>query len=221
MLVIATGNNLVLAGDVSRRAVICRLDAKVERPDMVPHSFDPRQEARAKRPELVAAGLTVLLGYIAAGKPNPPAEWGGFETWNLVRGALVWLGYPDPATTRDRLFADDPKKGALVDLLRLWREAHGGDEKRLNEIRIEGEADDVAGPAAALVAELIAMTRHRDFNSRSVGRHLQQHVDRIAGGLVLLSRTDSSGTRLYWVKDSAAGTDNNAASPADDTDDLF
>jgi hypothetical protein len=188
---------------------------------MVDHSFDPRQEARVNRPNLVAAGLCVLLGYIVAGKPNPLAAWGGFETWNLVREALVWLGYPDPATTRDRLFADDPKKGELVEILRLWREAHGGQEMRLNEIRIEGEDGDAPGSSLMLMNELIAMTRHRDFNARSIGRHLQQHVDRVADGRVLKSRVDSTGTRLYWVDDLTAGTDRDAASPADDTDDLF
>ena len=49
-LVMATGNNLALAGDVSRRAVICRLDARIERPDERPFDFDPLNEIRAQRP---------------------------------------------------------------------------------------------------------------------------------------------------------------------------
>ena len=50
-LVMATGNNLALAGDVSRRAVICRLDARIERPDERPFDFDPLNDIPAQRPD--------------------------------------------------------------------------------------------------------------------------------------------------------------------------
>jgi putative DNA primase/helicase len=57
----------------------------------------------SSRAQLVAAGLTVLRGYSAAGRPDmrlPP--WGSFEGWSkLVRGALVWAGEADPGETRE------------------------------------------------------------------------------------------------------------------------
>jgi putative DNA primase/helicase len=37
----ATGNNLVLAGDLIRRSIISRLDPKVERPELLVFDFDP------------------------------------------------------------------------------------------------------------------------------------------------------------------------------------
>lgn len=60
------------------------------------------------------------------------------------------------------------------------------------------------GPAQELVAELIATTRYQHFNARSVGRFLAKHVDRIVGGLVLLSETDGSGVKAYRVRDIGA-----------------
>src|SRR5262249_26249997 len=54
------------------------------------------------RPRLLAAALTILRGYCAAGRPDQelPA-WGSFEGWSaLVRSAVVWSGLLDPGETR-------------------------------------------------------------------------------------------------------------------------
>ena len=68
-LVLASGNNLTCVGDVSRRTVLCRLDAEVERPDTRAFEFDCHQEVLDQRPHLVIAGLTILLAFIHAGQP--------------------------------------------------------------------------------------------------------------------------------------------------------
>ena len=39
--IFATGNNLILVGDMVRRAVICTLDAGVERPELANSSLIP------------------------------------------------------------------------------------------------------------------------------------------------------------------------------------
>jgi len=202
-LVMATGNNLTLSGDVTRRALICRMDPGMERPDQRQFSFDPRVEARANRPELVMAGLTVLRAYIEAGRPMPRDTIGSFEAWNLVREALLWLGHDDPADTRERILADDPAKAVLLDLLRLRRSALQDRPVTLSELATMADKQG-NGPAQDLVAELIASTRYQHFNARSVGRSLAKHVDRIVGGLVLLSDSDGSGVKSYRVRDVSA-----------------
>lgn len=198
-LVIATGNNLVLSGDVTRRAMICRLDAKKERPDLIQFNFDPREETKEKRAELVTAGLIILRAYIAEGRPLIGLnKIGSFEDWNIVREVLIWLGEKDPADTRERILADDPQKSELVDLLQLWWTALEDKRKTLAEIKIMGEQKNSVF-MAELVTVLSAKSRSGTFNTRSIGRFLTQHVDRIVGGFVLHSKTDSSGTKLYWV----------------------
>lgn len=198
-LVMATGNNLVLSGDVTRRALICRLNAGMERPDQRQFDFDPRHEAVSDRPRLVAAGLTILRAYIAAGRPNPMDRVGSFEQWNLVREALVWVGCADPALTRDRVLADDPQKEVLIDLLRLWRQALGDRQVTLIELTALAE-HDAGGLVRKLVEELAANTRfHNGFNARSVGRFLAKHLDRIADGLALQAVNDASGIKRYRV----------------------
>ncbi|WP_275788222.1 DNA-primase RepB domain-containing protein [Pararhizobium gei] len=133
-LVVATGNNPEVAGDVTRRTLKCRLDAQVERPDQLQYDFDPRDEAYADRAKLVVAGLTVMRAYIFAGRPMPLDKIGSFEQWNVVREALVWLGMPDPTETRQQIFDDDPRKGELIDLLRLWWKAFVGERLTLSDL---------------------------------------------------------------------------------------
>lgn len=202
-LVVATGNNLVLSGDVTRRALTCRLDSGVERPDQRQFDFDPRAEALAFRRILVAAGLTVLRAYISAERPNPMAKIGSFEDWNVVREAIVWLGWDDPADTRERILADDPAKAILLDLLRLWWGALG--ERPVTLAELAALADKSGrGPEHDLITELISNTRYPSFNTKSIGRFLGKHVDRIVGGFVLLSEPDGSGAKKYQVRDVSA-----------------
>jgi hypothetical protein len=59
---------------------------------------------------------------------------GSFESWNMIREALVWLGEADPTTTRERVIADDPRKGDLAELLDLWADALDEQSMTLAEI---------------------------------------------------------------------------------------
>lgn len=197
-LVIATSNNPQVAGDVTRRALKCRLDAQVERPDLLQYDFDPRDEAYAQRPELVVAGLTVIRAYIAAGRPVLLDKIGSFERWNIIREALVWLGVPDPAGAREEIFDNDPRKGELIDLLRLWWKAFGNERLTLADLAMRHEHGN-ATVMAEVVTELIANTRYPTFNKKSIGKFLASKMDRIAGGLMLRSEKDSSGVKRYWV----------------------
>ena len=96
-LVLASGNNLTFAGDVARRVVVCRLDAQMERPDARAFNFDVHDEVLVHRPALVVAGLTILRAYVVAGRPEKLTPMGSFTDWDLIRGALVWLGMTDPS----------------------------------------------------------------------------------------------------------------------------
>lgn len=133
-LVMATGNNLEVVGDLGRRTLVCRIDTGQERPDQVVHGFSPTEEALRDRPALVVAALTVLRAYVVAGYPNRMSPIGSFEDWNLVREALVWLGEDDPIVTRERVISDDPRKGEVVELLELWCQALGGQAVTISEI---------------------------------------------------------------------------------------
>jgi putative DNA primase/helicase len=120
----ATGNNLTIKGDLTRRSVVARLDPKVAQPELRDFAYDPIADAKANRGELVAAVLTVLMAYHIAGRPNrpsPPLQ--SFVPWsNTVRGALLWLGQGDPVKTMDRLRKNDPVLKNVTAVAHAWRD---------------------------------------------------------------------------------------------------
>jgi hypothetical protein len=64
--IFATGNNLEIAGDLTRRCLLGSLDAGVERPELRNFSVNVIDEAHSRRGELVVAGLTVLCAWHVA-----------------------------------------------------------------------------------------------------------------------------------------------------------
>ncbi|WP_196260226.1 bifunctional DNA primase/polymerase [Pelagibacterium limicola] len=200
-LVIATGNNIELAGDITRRTLFCRIDTGEERPDKIEYSFDAIAETTETRPQLVVAALTILRAYIVAGRPKPLKKIGGFEQWGLIREALVWLDQPDPELTRELVMADDPHKALLVDFLRLWRDVFQDRQLSLSEVGHIASDEGHEG-AQAIINELIANTNGRVFNTRSAGKFLRKHMGRVAGGMILKAETDSSGIKHYRVLES-------------------
>jgi hypothetical protein len=90
----------------------------------------PLEDARNNRPDLLVAALTIIRAHIVAGRPCT-GNLGSFEDWaQLVVGALLWLGEPDPIRTRDELVVEDPEKAKFDALLATWRDKYGFTEQR-------------------------------------------------------------------------------------------
>jgi hypothetical protein len=116
----ATGNNLVIEGDLTRRSIRCQMDAEVERPELLTFKYDPIKDAKDNRGELVGLALTILRAYHLAGRPNKEVL-GSFEEWShLVRGALLWLGEADPVNTMEEVRKQDPRNAALKAVIMEW-----------------------------------------------------------------------------------------------------
>ena len=136
-LLVATGNNLSVRGDMRRRTVLIRLDAGVERPETRRFEGDLLAFVMKRRAELLRAALIVPLAYLAAGEPELPElpPYGGFSAWDrFVRRPLVWLGLPDPLAAAERLREDDPDLESARDLLHAMREVFGGRPTTVTEI---------------------------------------------------------------------------------------
>ncbi len=193
-LVLATGNNLTLAGDASRRAVICRLDAQVERPDTRAFDFDPCDEVIANRPALVVAVLTILRAYHVAGRPQKLTPMGSFNDWEWIRGALVWLGCTDPADSRLAILDNDPRKDELISIIDLWVFAFGGMAVDVGEIvTTRGAAVN------ALQDKLIEVAcRQGKWSGKAVGWWLKRHRDRVVGGRAFQLISDENARQQKW-----------------------
>jgi hypothetical protein len=98
--VFATGNNLTIEGDLTRRTLLCSIDTGQDRLELIKYETKPLEHTIANRATYVADGLTILRAYRNAGLPNRPSPLGSFEPWSdWVRGAIIWLGLADPCDT--------------------------------------------------------------------------------------------------------------------------
>lgn len=121
--VFATGNGLILVGDMTRRTVLCTLDTKAERPELRDFGFDPIERVQADRGAYVAAVLTIIRAYRAAGSPEVCGPVGSYEDWTqAVRAPLIWLGHADPCASMDRARDEDPELSAIRELFGHWQE---------------------------------------------------------------------------------------------------
>ena len=120
---LATGNSLRVRGDMTRRTLLCNLDANMERPELREFMDDPVADVLRDRGVYVAACLTIMLAYREAGQPSDVPPLASFEEWNgWVRGALLWLGCADPAISMEGAREDDPELLELREFIGIWKQ---------------------------------------------------------------------------------------------------
>ncbi len=200
-LVAATGNNLKIEGDLTRRAIMSRLNPNVERPELRVFDRDPVAYAKENRPELVVAVLTILRAYHVAGKPGKPVPLGSFEVWSdLVRGALIWLGCADPVETMGEIREADPVVASIRAVMSAWRETVRREQttvSRLIKDAIEQRPAETAVGRFEFVNEdlrealLTVAGRGGIINNHVLGNWLAAHQSRIVDG----ARFEQVGTR--------------------------
>lgn len=132
----ATGNNVNLSGDMTRRGLICNLDAGMERPELREFDFSPIDMVLKDRGAYIAAVLTIARAYVIGGKIDRIARIGSYGQWSkFVREPLVWLGEEDPTKSMEQAFKNDPNKGAAEMLIAQWEEHLGTEQSyKVSEI---------------------------------------------------------------------------------------
>lgn len=202
----ATGNNIVVIGDMCRRVVTARLDPKVERPELREFKSDPVSKIMRARGVYIAAALTICRGYIAADRPQLAGRLASFEGWSdIVRSALIWLGKADPVASMERTRDQDPETVDLRTILAAWADAIGiGPEKRctLSEI-IEASARH---PDLHSAIEAVAGKKQK-ADARSLGRWLQQKQGTVVDHHRFSVRSNKKGKSSWWIDDLRGGSD--------------
>jgi hypothetical protein len=220
-----TGCNLILWGDVTRRVLMSRMDAKMERPLERVFERNPYQEVLADRGRYLWAALTVVRAYIVCGRPgrlyNNVVD--PFEEWSdNVRSALVWLGYADPVLSMEYGRANDPERQKTAALLQAIALVYGvgeESERRASVMLWDAEngcvtpkgmrpesvkvMDRVRCPEAAELREAIMAVagQGRSVNARWFGRWFEGKENQSAGGLTLRIRQDGHAkVNYYWVE---------------------
>lgn len=203
LLWLATGNNLTVYGDMTRRALFCTLDAEVEKPADRIFRRDIYQWADSHRGELVNAALTVLRAYQVAGKPLPKpfTPMNNYNAWShWVRGALLWLGKADPKESQLEIEAHDPEREALRSVLQAWYE-HWGDQCVTTKdlLRRGTIINDEPDAQEAFYQTLFEAIPHgRELTGRQLGKWLARHEDRVIDGLKLVDTKQTRQGYIYW-----------------------
>ena len=193
----ATGNNLSFRGDLSSRALLCRIDAQMESPEARTFQIPRlRDFLERDRKELVAAALTILRAFHIAGRPRQYIKpWGGFEDWSAsIREPLVWLGLADPCETRSGVLADDPEREESLTILRALHE-----EFECEKVTAKRIIRHCKSHTLRAAIEAVALGRKNEIDPRRLGWWLRRNHDRILGGLRLESVGTESGSARWRI----------------------
>lgn len=195
--VVATGNNITPSGDLARRCIIVRLDANSE--NVRNRDFLIRDIAGyvdLRRPQLLAAALTIIRAYVTAGYPDVGRPLPSFETWSrLVRDPLLWLGYADAAATQEQEADDEiaPLRTAFAALFE-WMPC-----KEFAARDIARACDGYAANTA--LREVLEAAGCSDASdARKVGYWLRDCRDRVAGDVKLLTCPQQYGISRWKLQ---------------------
>jgi len=180
---IATGNNLRLRGDLPRRCVWCRLDAKHARPwtrDGFQHP-DLLGWARDHRGELLNAVFTLARAWIAAGRPGPDESvprLGSFEGWrHTIGGILGVAGLPGFLANVAQLYETaDEETPAWAAFLAAWRTVFGSEAATVADL-IERMKKNIHGPLAEALPGELAEALEKPSAAKRIGRALARKAE--------------------------------------------
>jgi hypothetical protein len=207
----ATGNNVQLHADTARRVCHIRLETSDERPEMKTGFKYPslRPHIQTNRGSLLSAALTILRGWVVAGRPSCGLKpWGSFEGWSsVVRDALVFAGVPDPGETRLALQSGaDCDADAMTALLEAMEQMDpNGNGVTTGEIidSIRKPSD----PAPVWLADLRSAVEELcgKVDSRALGYRFRQFVKRNFKGRMIDRAGVDRCRGIRWVVRTLSG----------------
>ena len=205
---LGTGVNLVVKGrDMVRRVQKCRIDPDMERPEERTFDYVLRDYVMQQRAKLVAAGLTIMRGYIVAGCPEQSIKpYGGFEEWStMVRAPLVWLDCGDPCASREEIEDADSETEKLANLLDALADRFKDNEFTTAEV-VEKARKDALDPASyggdltALHQAVSAFCWHGEINATAIGTAFGKYRGRIVDGRRLVKAGERYKVGVWKVE---------------------
>jgi len=183
-----------------RRGLVCNLEALDERPELRVFQKDALELAADNRSTYVAAALTIVRAYLAAGAPSVCGPFGSYRAWSMmVRSPLIWLGEPDPIISMEGIRDEDAVLNNIREFARLWVDYGLGLDTPYLTVSIIEEACTVPpnywGPMSFKQFLLRVAASKGDPNTVSVER-LGHWLRKISGRIVKL--TDAQGTERKY-----------------------
>lgn len=207
-----TGNNVDLRGDLARRAILIRLDAREERPWERRGFKHPHLLAavRAQRQIQVEAVITLVHAWIDSGCPKPAhaPSFGSFEAWvDVVGGILDRVGVGGFLGNLHDLWGRNDESDDWHEALKRIHDRYLSSEwkpmllaQHILAEREPGNHDDrTIGGVLAFLPESVTAAAERSPRALaiSLGSALKGVCGRVFGEYRLLSR--NSGGNTYTV----------------------
>ncbi|CAM2181987.1 conserved hypothetical protein [Paraburkholderia sacchari] len=209
-VVLLTGNNMVLAGDMARRVIVCRIDANIETPFGRSFDVDPFSYCQTHRLEMMVAALTLIRFCLSSSEFKPAAgRVASFEDWDkLVRQTVIHVGQtlaPDQFGDVMHLLkqnqSEDPDRDGLRDLLLALRASFGTRVFTASEVfsACNRASASLESTDAKLNEAVLAVSPNPKLSTSGVGRLLRYRRDRICDGLSLQVGSDNKNGRTWRV----------------------
>jgi putative DNA primase/helicase len=198
---LATGNNVRMSDEISRRTIRIRMDAMVDRP-WLRQGFaigNLRQYVRQHRGELIWACLTMIQNWIAKGKPVPSCKpFGSYESWSsVIGGILASAGVHGFLEDMEEFYANaDADSMPARDLVNQWFAKYGNSTvmaKDLLEIAVGIDGLELRGNSDRAIRV-------------SLGILVSGLKDRVFGGLRVTSVGESHRAGLWKIENVADET---------------
>jgi hypothetical protein len=208
MMMVFTGNNLSLVGDINRRVLRCRIDPKTENPEDRVFDLDPYQYCLEHQSELIIDALTIIRGSLTISKKKPVGTTGSFETWDrLVRQPVLWAAtlrvakLGDPNDSFKANAAEDIEKQKLDRILHFWFKelpAQYVTVKVLQQLSYDWSLDKSETLESALLD--VARGKHYDLDNKLLSWYLRRSEGRVIDGLKLVRGPEHYGLNTWAVQ---------------------
>ena len=211
VIILLTGNNLTLAGDMARRVLVCRIDPRTEQPFAREFDLDPLIYVQKHRQEMIAAAITIIRGYLNSNTKRASGRMASFEVWDdFVRQTVAWVGrdikpgeFGDPMNAIIQAQTTDPEQETLGDMLLAWSELYENRPVSSAEIVKQLSTDDSmhirqTGALQDLRDNLCEFSDRATASPKSLGRVLKYRAGRIVGGRLLEQITDKHTNVNRW-----------------------
>jgi hypothetical protein len=207
-LLILTGNNLTLTGDMPRRVLKCRInsglsaDSNAQR--QVQYAVSPRHWCSKNRLDMVRAALVLLVGCNASGYNHGRGRLASFEEWDLtVRSTVCWLSEMnefagflcDPAISAIANAEEDPETEVFSALFYALKDAFGEGYFSAKSAFNRGENEDILKEA---IGECLPIGKP---TVKGLGRLLTKIKGKNVGGMTILVKKDrDAGVNMFAIK---------------------
>jgi hypothetical protein len=213
-----SGNNFRAGGDLGRRILTCRIDARTDNPERRSFELEPLSYCQFNRQKMNAAAITLLRGFVVAGRPKTTTDrLASFEQWDdLVRQCIIWLGTSgfmpkdwnadgdipldersyDPAVSMEQAKALDSGHQTLFAFLTTMRELNGDQRWQLRAQVTKIESDRDRYSKVFDIFDEIAGERGV-INRRRLGKWCHRNAERRCNGL-RLERAGEAGGSAWW-----------------------